>query len=99
MEKENIKTKKKEERRNRDLEKIFKLDRKLEQMAITKQQTEFESLYPHRENSEGTCVPADIFNKSSSDTSHGISDNTNRKVSKGAFKSVTHSTNLVPRKF
>lgn len=79
LEKENIKTKKKEERRNRDLEKIFKLDRKLEQMAITKQQVEFESLYPHKENSEGTCVPGDIFNKSSSNTSHGISDDINRK--------------------
>jgi membrane-associated HD superfamily phosphohydrolase len=81
LEKENIKTKKKEERRSRDLEKIFMLDRKLEQMAITKQQGEFESLYPLRKNSEGTNVPADISKKSSSDTSHGISDNINRKVS------------------
>lgn len=81
LEKENIKTKKNEERRKRDLEKILKLDRKLEQMAITKQQGEFESLYPHRESTEGTCVSADILNKSSSDTSHGISDNINREVS------------------
>lgn len=81
LEKENIKTKKKEERRRRDLDKIFKLDRKLEQIAITKQQGEFESLYPSRENREGTSVPADMLNKSSSDTSHGISDNINRKVS------------------
>ncbi|PNF27737.1 hypothetical protein B7P43_G12799 [Cryptotermes secundus] len=79
LEKENIKTKKNEERRRRDLEKIFKLDRKLEQMAITKQQEEFESLYPHRESSEGTSVSADILNRSSSDTSHGISDNINRE--------------------
>lgn len=89
MEKENIRTKKKEERRSRDLEKIFKLDRKLEQMAITKQQGEFESLYPHRENREDTCVPADILNKSSFDTSHGISDNINRKVSTRGIKSIT----------
>jgi hypothetical protein len=81
LEKENIKTKKNEEKRSRDLEKIFKLDRKLEEMAITKQQGELESLYPSRENRDGTCVPADILNKSSSDTSHGISDNINRKVS------------------
>jgi hypothetical protein len=78
LEKENMKTRKKEERRSRDLENIFKLDRKLEQMAITKQQGESESLYPCRENIEGTYVQAD---GSSTDTFHGISDNMNRKVS------------------
>jgi hypothetical protein len=81
LEKGNIKTKKKEERRSQDLEKIFKLDRKLEQMAITKQQAESESLYPCRENSETTFVLADISGKSSSHTFHGVSDNINRKVS------------------
>lgn len=83
LEKENIKQKEQEDRRNRDLEKIFKLDRKLEQMMIAKQQEELESLYPHREDSESACVPVDILtlNKSSSDTSHGMSDNINRKVS------------------
>jgi hypothetical protein len=81
LEKENIKTRKKEERRSRDLENIFKLDRKLEQMAITKQQGESASLYPCRENIEGTYVPADTSDKSSNDTFHGISNNMNRKVS------------------
>lgn len=81
LEKENIKNKKQEERRNKELQKIFNLDRKLEQMANAKQQEELESLYPHRENSEGTCVPGDIniLNKSSSDTSHVLSDSINRK--------------------
>ncbi|KDR18203.1 5-methylcytosine rRNA methyltransferase NSUN4 isoform X2 [Zootermopsis nevadensis] len=81
LEKETIKQQKQEDRRKKDLEKIFKLDRKLEQMMVAKQQKELESLYPHREKSESACVPADILtlNKSSSDTSHGSSVNMNRK--------------------
>ena len=83
VEKENIKNKKQEARRNRELQRIFSLDRKLEQMANAKHQEELESLYPHRENSAGTCVPGDIIvsNNSSVDTSCGISDSINRKVS------------------
>jgi hypothetical protein len=91
LEKENIKNKKQEERRNKELKKIFNLDRKLEQMANAKQQEELESLYPHRENSEGTCVPGDIniLNKSSSDTSHVLSDSINRKVSlRGLYNQI-----------
>ncbi|GFG31356.1 hypothetical protein Cfor_10537, partial [Coptotermes formosanus] len=80
LEKENIKNKKQEERRNRELQKIFSLDRKLEQMANVKHQEELESVYPHRENSEGNWVPGDIIlNNSSSDTSHVMSDSINRK--------------------
>lgn len=83
LEKENIKNKKQEERRNRELQKIFSLDRKLEQMANAKHQEELQSLYPHRENSEGTCVPGDIIvsSNSSLDMSCGMSDSINRKVS------------------
>lgn len=85
LEKENVKNKKQEERRSRELQKIFSLDRKLEQMANAKHQEELESVYPNRENSEGTCVPGDIIvsNNSSLDTSRGISDSINRKVSLG----------------
>jgi len=83
LEKENIKNKKQEERRNRELQKIFNLDRKLEQMANAKHQEELQSLYPHRENSEGTRVPGDIIvsSNSSLDMSCGMSDSINRKVS------------------
>jgi len=83
LEKENIKNRKQVERRNRQLQKIFSLDRKLEQMANAKHQEELQSLYPHRENSEGTCVPGDITvsSNSSLDMSHGMSDSINRKVS------------------
>jgi len=82
LEKENIKNKKQEERRNRQLQKIFSLDRKLEQMANAKHQEELQSLYPHRENSEGTCVPGDIVSSNSSlDMSRGMADSINRKVS------------------
>ena len=83
LEKENIKNKKQVERRNRELQKIFSLDRKLEQMANAKHQEELQSLYPHRENSEGTCVPGDInvSSNSSLDMSRGMSDSINRKVS------------------
>lgn len=83
LEKENIKNKKQAERRSRELQKIFSLDRKLEQMANAKHQEELQSLYPHRENSEGTCVPGDIMvsSNSSLDVSCGMSDSINRKVS------------------
>jgi hypothetical protein len=83
LEKENIKQKEQEDRRNRDLGKIFKLDRKLEQIMISKQQEELESLYPHGENTEGAFMPADslTLNKSISDTSDGMSHNINGKVS------------------
>jgi hypothetical protein len=82
LEKGNIKNKKQVERRNRELQKIFSLDRKLEQMANAKHQEELESLYPHRENSKGTYVPGDIIvSNSSLDTSDGMSDSMNRKVS------------------
>jgi hypothetical protein len=90
LEKENIKNKKQEERRNRELQKIFSLDRKLEQMANVKHQEELESVYPHRENSEGNWVPGDIIlNNSSSDTSHVMSDSINRKVSlRGLYNQI-----------
>lgn len=83
LEKGNIKNKKQVERRNRELQKIFSLDRKLEQMANAKHQEELESLYPLRENSKGTYVPGDIIvsNNTSLDTSSGMSDSINRKVS------------------
>jgi hypothetical protein len=83
LEKENIKNKKQVERRNTQLQKIFSLDRKLEQMANAKHQEELQSLYPHIENSEGTCVPGDITVSSNSglDMSHGMSDSIKRKVS------------------
>jgi hypothetical protein len=83
LEKENIKNKKQEERRNRQLQKIFSLDRKLEQMANAKHQEELQSLYPQRVNSEGTCVPGDIIVSSSSslDMSSEMSESINRKVS------------------
>jgi hypothetical protein len=83
LEKENIKQKEQEDRRNRDLEKIFKLDRKLEQMMINKQQEKLKSLYPHNQDNESAFASADILtlNKSSSDTFHGMSDNISREVS------------------
>jgi hypothetical protein len=83
LEKENIKNKKQEERRNRELQKIFNLDRRLEQMANAKQQEEVESLYTHRENSKGTSALGGIItsNYSNLDTSPGRSDSINRKVS------------------
>ncbi|XP_069700133.1 5-methylcytosine rRNA methyltransferase NSUN4 [Periplaneta americana] len=85
LEKENIQNRKKEERRNRDLEKIFRLDKKLEDVMISKEREELKSLYPQTEETECSTLPSEISATSGStysNISHEAqsSTNTNRNV-------------------
>jgi hypothetical protein len=61
IEKETLKQKKHEQERNQELENIFRLDRKMEQMMINKQEEELLALYPRQRGDDTQMPSADIL--------------------------------------